>query len=210
VVNCAGLYADRVALDFGFSRRFRILPFKGLYLYSDEPPHRLRTNIYPVPDLRNPFLGVHFTLTVDGKIKIGPTAIPAFWREQYQGLQRFDFREFLEIAWRDLGLFWSAGFDFRRLAVEELRKYSRHHLVSLAQVLATEVHPANYRKWGRPGIRAQLINIETRKLEMDFVLEGDQRSFHVLNAVSPAWTCSIPFARHVCDEMGKAAGRGGG
>ncbi len=210
VVNCAGLYADRVALDFGFSRRFRILPFKGLYLYSDEPPHRLRTNIYPVPDLRNPFLGVHFTLTVDGKIKIGPTAIPAFWREQYQGLQRFDFREFLEIAWRDLGLFWSAGFDFRRLAVDELRKYSRHHLVSLAQVLATEVHPANYRKWGRPGIRAQLINIETRRLEMDFVLEGDQHSFHVLNAVSPAWTCSIPFARHVCDEMGKAAGRGGG
>ena len=85
VVNAAGLYADKIALDFGFSERYRILPFKGLYLYSDEPPAAFRTNIYPVPDLRNPFLGVHFTVKDDGHIKIGPTAIPAFWREQYRG-----------------------------------------------------------------------------------------------------------------------------
>ena len=58
MVNAAGLYADKIALDFGFSERYRILPFKGLYLYSDEPPGAFRTNIYPVPDLRNPFLGV--------------------------------------------------------------------------------------------------------------------------------------------------------
>src|ERR1041385_3758937 len=83
VVNAAGLYADRVARDFGFSEDYRILTFKGIYLYSEEPPGSLRTNIYPVPDLRNPFLGVHFTVRVDGRAKIGPTAIPAFWREQY-------------------------------------------------------------------------------------------------------------------------------
>src|SRR5204863_364985 len=85
VVNAAGLYADKIALDFGFSERYRILPFKGLYLYSDEPPHAFRTNIYPVPDLRNPFLGVHFTVRDNGQAKIGPTAIPALWRAQYRG-----------------------------------------------------------------------------------------------------------------------------
>lgn len=201
VVNCAGLHADRVAADFGFSKDFRILPFKGLYLYSSEPPGAFRTNIYPVPDLRNPFLGVHFTVTVDGHAKIGPTAIPAFWREQYGAFDRFNPLEFVEIVWRDLGLFASAGFDFRRLAVEELRKYSRRHLVSLASRLADNVRPDAYTEWGRTGIRAQLINIRTRKLEMDFVLEGDNQSFHVLNAVSPAWTCSIPFAAHIVDQI---------
>ena len=77
LVNAAGLYADKIAMDYGFSEHYRILPFKGLYLYSNEPPGALRTNIYPVPDLRNPFLGVHFTVTAAGKAKIGPTAIPA-------------------------------------------------------------------------------------------------------------------------------------
>ena len=201
VVNCAGLYADRVALDFGFSQNYRILPFKGLYLYSSETTGGFRTNIYPVPDLRNPFLGVHFTVTVDGHGKIGPTAIPAFWREQYTGLDRFDPTEFIEILWRDLGLFVSAGFDFRRLAVEELRKYSRARLVTLAGELATGVKLNDYTEWGRPGIRAQLMDIRTRKLEMDFVIEGDAKSLHVLNAVSPAWTCSLPFAAHVCDRI---------
>jgi L-2-hydroxyglutarate oxidase len=201
VVNCAGLYADRVALDFGFSQDYRILPFKGLYLYSDEPSGAFRTNIYPVPDLRNPFLGVHFTVTADGHAKIGPTAIPAFWREQYSGLSRFKPFEFAEILWRDLGLFVTAGFDFRRLAVEELRKYSRPHLTRLAAELASGVRASDYTRWGKPGIRAQLMNVRTRKLEMDFVLEGDSRSLHVLNAVSPAWTCSLPFAEHVCDRV---------
>lgn len=206
VVNCAGLYADRVALDFGFSQDHRILPFKGLYLYSAEPAGAFRTNIYPVPDLRNPFLGVHFTVTADGHAKIGPTAIPAFWREQYSVLDRFSAVEFAEIIWRDLGLFVSAGFDFRRLAFEELRKYSRRHLVGLATGLATGVRVADYKRWGRPGIRAQLMNVRTRKLEMDFVIEGDPGSLHVLNAVSPAWTCSLPFAGHVCDRAEKLMG----
>lgn len=206
VVNCAGLYADRVALDFGFSEQYRILPFKGLYLYSSEPAGAFRTNIYPVPDLRNPFLGVHFTVTVDGHGKIGPTAIPAFWREQYTGVERFRAGEFAEILWRDLGLFVFAGFDFRRLAIEELRKYSRTRLVTLASELATNVERRDYTEWGRPGIRAQLMDIRTRKLEMDFVIQGDAKSLHVLNAVSPAWTCSLPFAAHVCDRITELAG----
>lgn len=205
VVNAAGLYADKIALDYGFSERYRILPFKGLYLYSNEPPGSIRTNIYPVPDLRNPFLGVHFTITADGKAKIGPTAIPAFWREHYGGFGNFKLREAMEVVGRGLGLLTNAQFDYRRLAAEEIAKYSRAKMVLLASALAEGVRQEQYTHWGKPGIRAQLLDIRTRKLEMDFVLEGDHRSMHVLNAVSPAFTCSLPFAQHVCDQIEKAA-----
>lgn len=201
VVNAAGLYADKIAIDYGFSEKYRILPFKGLYLYSNEPPGALRTNIYPVPDLRNPFLGVHFTITADGKAKIGPTAIPAFWRENYEGLRNFKLGEMMEVAGRGLGLLTNAQFDYRRLAMEEIGKYSRSRMVALASTLAEGVTESTYQKWGRPGIRAQLLDITKKKLEMDFVLEGDHRSMHVLNAVSPAFTCSLPFAGHVCDQI---------
>jgi L-2-hydroxyglutarate oxidase LhgO len=210
VINAAGLYADQVARDFGFSQNYRILPFKGLYLYSNEPVGAFRTHIYPVPDLRNPFLGVHFTLTVDGHVKIGPTAIPAFWREQYQGLDNFSLREMGEIVLREMGLLFFADFDFRRLAFEELQKYSRTKLVDLASTLALNVSPDQYTKWGRPGIRAQLYDIKKRKLEMDFAFEGDDHSFHILNAVSPAFTCAEPFAQMLCDQIQKLVGLGGG
>ena len=201
VVNAAGLYADRVARDYGFSSRYRILPFKGLYLYSSEPAGSIRTNIYPVPDLNYPFLGVHFTVTADGKAKIGPTAIPGFWREQYHGLSNFRWNEFLEVALRGAGLLVTSQFDFKTLAVRELAKYSRARMVSLAGLLAEHIKPEHYRHWGKPGIRAQLVNVQTRKLEMDFVLEGDARSMHVLNAVSPAFTCAIPFSEYVCQRI---------
>lgn len=204
VVNAAGLYADKIALDFGFSERYRILPFKGLYLYSDEPPGAFRTNIYPVPDLRNPFLGVHFTVKGDGHAKIGPTAIPALWREQYRGFDNFKFGEFVEVLFREAGLMMSSRFDFQKLALEEVRKYSRPNLVALASRLAHEVKPEHYTRWGEPGIRAQLLDIKNRKLEMDFVIEGDAHSTHLLNAVSPGWTCSIPFARYAVDQIEKA------
>ena len=203
VVNAAGLYADKIALDFGFSERYRILPFKGLYLYSDEPPGAFRTNIYPVPDLRNPFLGVHFTVKGDGHAKIGPTAIPALWREQYRGFDNFKFGEFVEVLFREAGLMMSSRSDFQKLALEEVRKYSRPHLVALASRLAHGVKPEHYTRWGEPGIRAQLLDIKNRKLEMDFVIEGDEHSTHLLNAVSPGWTCSIPFARYAVDQIEK-------
>jgi L-2-hydroxyglutarate oxidase LhgO len=201
IVNSAGLYADRIAREFGFSERYRILPFKGLYLYSSEPPGAIRTNIYPVPDLRNPFLGVHFTVTADGKAKIGPTAIPAFWRENYRGLENFVFSEFVEISMRELRLLVSSGFGFMRLAFDEVRKYCRARMISLASSLARNVSKENYTTWGKSGIRAQLIDIKKQELEMDFVVEGDDRSMHILNAVSPAFTCSIPFAEYISKEI---------
>jgi len=203
VINCAGLYADRVARDFGFCKNHAVLPFKGLYLYSEEPAGAFRRHIYPVPDLRNPFLGVHFTITADGRVKIGPTAIPAFWREQYGWLERFRPGEFGETIARHAGLLAGSSFDFRGLALKEIAKYSRKVMSRLASELAEGVDPARYRRWGRPGIRAQLIRLSDRKLEMDFVIEGDKRSCHVLNAVSPGFTCSLPFAEHVVGRVGQ-------
>ncbi len=200
VINAAGLYADRIARRYGFSEDFRILPFKGLYLYAENGPP-LRRHIYPVPELRYPFLGVHFTLTVDGRVKIGPTAIPALWREHYSGLGNFRTSEFLEIVRRGAVLWMRNAFDFRRLALRELRKGSRRRLVRLASRLLSEPLDARRWAWGSPGIRAQLVNVRERRLEMDFRFEGDDRSFHVLNAVSPAFTCAMPFARYLFDRI---------
>ncbi len=208
LVNAAGLYADRIARDFGFARRYQILPFKGLYLYSDEPTGSLRTNVYPVPDLRNPFLGVHFTVTADGHAKIGPTAIPCLWREQYELFSNFDAGEAAQVAGASLGLLLRAGFDFRGLAREEIRKYDRRYLIAQAAELLEGMRPDQWTRWGRPGIRAQLLDVEQRTLVMDFHTEGDDASYHVLNAVSPGWTCSFPFAEHVGDLIDQRLHRG--
>jgi len=203
IINAAGLYADTIGKDFGFSKDYSILPFKGLYLYSTEPAGTLRTNIYPVPNLHNPFLGTHFTVTVDGRSKIGPTAIPAFWREHYSGLNGFKLEEFVDILLRQTSLFAFSNFDFKQLAWEEIQKYYRPRLVELASNLLKEVKLQNYKLWGKAGIRAQLLNVKEKKLEMDFVLEGDSKSFHILNAVSPGFTCALPFAEYVCEEINR-------
>jgi L-2-hydroxyglutarate oxidase LhgO len=201
VINAAGLYADRVAHDFGFGRRYRILPFKGLYLHADPGSYSLATNVYPVPDLATPFLGVHLTVAVDGRVTIGPTAVPAFWREQYGLLGNFRVDEFLEIVRLEGRLFLTDQASFRSVALREIPKYYRPRLVSMAAQLAEGVRASEFRRWGPAGIRAQLLDVERNRLVDDFTVEGDDRSFHVLNAVSPAFTCAIPFSEYVLDEV---------
>ncbi len=203
VINAAGLHADRVAHDFGFGRRYRILPFKGLYLHADRGSYSLSTNIYPVPDLATPFLGVHLTVAVDGHVTIGPTAVPALWREQYGWLENFRASEFFEVACLDAKMFLLDRAGFRGVALHEIPKYYRPRLVGMAAQLADGVRSRDFRRWGRAGIRAQLLDIQESKLVNDFCVEGDDRSFHVLNAVSPAFTCAIPFAVFVVDEIEK-------
>jgi L-2-hydroxyglutarate oxidase LhgO len=200
-INTAGLYADKIAKQFGFSQDYTILPFKGLYLYSSEPEGNLRTNIYPVPDIDQPFLGVHFTLNADNRIKIGPTAIPAFWRENYQGMSGFNLREFTEIFSMEVNLAFHNNFGFRQLAMKEIQKIYKPKLVKLASRMLDGVVAEDYRQWAAPGIRAQLVNSRSQQLEMDFRYEGDNQSFHILNAVSPAFTCAFPFSRLLVDQI---------
>jgi L-2-hydroxyglutarate oxidase LhgO len=197
--NAAGLYADRVARHFGAGRDFTMIPFKGIYLrYGDDD--LVQRLIYPVPNLRNPFLGVHFTKTVDGHVKIGPTAIPAFWRENYGFAQRFDPREFGEIVAREARLLLRNSFNFREMAIGEIRKYRRSALIREARRLVNHLDPSRFTGHTLPGIRAQLLNLKTSELVMDFLIEHGENSTHVLNAVSPAFTSAFSFARHIVDE----------
>lgn len=199
-INCGGLYADKIAKDFGFGRRYTIIPFKGLYLKYTKNKTDVGMNIYPVPNLKNPFLGVHFTKTVDGSIKIGPTAIPAFWRENYSGWEHFRPGETAAIGYHEARLFLTNAFGFRNLAFEEMRKYSKAHFVRLAAGMVKEIDPAGFTEYTRPGIRAQLLDKKTSHLLQDFVVEGDKQSIHILNAVSPAFTCAFPFANFVTEQ----------
>ena len=200
MINAAGLYADRVAKDFGYSKRYTIIPFKGIYLKYTGTKNPVRTNVYPVPNLKNPFLGVHYTVTVDGHVKIGPTSMPAFWRENYKGLQSFRFGEMSSILTREAKLFLKNSFGFRSLAIDEVKKYNRKYFTGLAASMVRHLDRKGFTEWGRPGIRAQLLDVTTDELVMDFIVEGDSDSVHVLNAVSPAFTCSFPFAAHVVDK----------
>ncbi len=203
LINAAGLYADRIARDYGFGDRYRVLPFKGLYLNGRPEAPALRTNIYPVPDLGVPFLGVHLTPGPDGRTHIGPTALPALWRENYGGLANFDAGELWEVLWLEGRMFAINADGFRDVALRELRKLRRREVVERAAELATGVRAEDFPEWGQPGIRAQLVDVEEWRLVDDFVLEGDDRSLHILNAVSPGLTCSMPFAEWVVGSSGQ-------
>ncbi len=201
VINCAGLYADQVAHDYGFGKKYTMIPFKGIYLKYAKNKTDVRMNIYPVPNLKNPFLGVHFTKTIDGTIKIGPTAIPAFWRENYAWSHGFHPGELCQIACAEAKLFMTNAFGFRDLAFDEMRKYDRKHFIGLAVKMIPGIDPQGFGDFTRPGIRAQLLDRSRSALVQDFVVEADRSSVHVLNAVSPAFTCAFPFADFVCQEF---------
>ncbi len=199
IINAAGLYADKIAKDFGFSKNYVLIPFKGIYLEYEGSKLNIKRNIYPVPNLKNPFLGVHFTIKVDGTIKIGPTATPCFWRENYKGLSRFNISELLEILKFDIKLFIKNE-NFRKIAFDEVKKYLKGYMLKEASKLVKDFDPDGFTHWGTPGIRAQLIDVRNLQLVHDFVVEGDERSIHILNAISPAFTASLPFTRFVVQE----------
>lgn len=203
VVNCAGLYAEKMAHQMGFGLNYGLVPFKGLYIYGSMPPGFLSSHVYPVPDPRNPFLGVHLTTTVTGATKVGPTAIPALWKEDYGIFKGFNFKESIEIS-RLLGKFlFTSSHNALDLVRTEIPKYLRRHLLVDAQKLVPSIDPSLFKTRGRVGIRAQLIDRKSGDLEMDFKVVGDHRSTHVLNAVSPAWTSSLAFAEYVVDGIVK-------
>ncbi len=201
LINAAGLYADHIARDFGCSEHYIVVPFKGIYVEytGNKPP--VRRNIYPVPNLANPFLGVHYTVKVDGTVEIGPTAMPAFWRENYKAFERFSPTETVQILTWEAVLFLTNAFGFRRLALDEVKKYSRKYLISLAKKMVKHLDSYHFNRWGKPGIRAQLLNTRTKELVQDFVVESTESSIHILNAVSPAFTCSISFTEWVINNF---------
>jgi len=200
LVNSAGTFADRVAKSFGLGEQYRILPFKGTYKkLTPEASHLVRGNIYPVPDLRNPFLGVHFTRGADGDVYIGPTAIPALGREEYGFLDDLS-AETLSILFRDSVLFF-ANESFRTAALSEIRKYSRRYLYQEARRLVPELKESDLVDTPKAGIRPQLVDWTSKELVMDFLMLKEPGSIHILNAISPAFTCSMAFAKHAVDKL---------
>jgi len=204
LINSAGAYADKIARQFGLAKNYIMLPFKGIYLKYMTNITDIKTNIYPVPNLANPFLGVHYTITSDGSIKIGPTAIPAFWRENYDGLNNFNLKEMLEILYYEMKLFIFNCFNFRNLAIEEMKNYSSKIFIQKAKDMVKNIEDDF--KPIPSGIRAQLLNTKTNELVQDFVVEHGKNSTHILNAVSPAFTCSFSFAKYVVEQINKNRG----
>jgi len=195
-INSAGAYADKVAHSFGIGLNFKILPFKGTYRkLIKEKSHMVRGNIYPVPDIRNPFLGVHFTKSYDGTVYVGPTAIPAFGRENYGIFKGID-SEAISILWRDLVLFF-VNKKFRNVALTEPRKYFNKSFFEDISPMLKGLEPKYLIPSEKVGIRPQLVNWENKELVMDFLVIKDSNSIHILNAISPAFTSAFAFAEFV-------------
>ena len=194
VVNCAGLQADMVARDMGESVGLRIVPFRGEYFsLRPDKEHLVNGLIYPVPDPKLPFLGVHFTKRVDGSVEAGPNAVLSLAREGYEKTS-FRVGEALDIAthpgfWRMSMTHWRTGMK------EQYRSLFKSSFVSSLQKLVPEVQPEDV--W-RPsaGVRAQAIDDNGGLLQDFRIVQGD-RAVHVLNAPSPAATASLPISRHI-------------
>lgn len=201
VFNTAGLHADQVAKSFNVGRDYAILPFKGTY-YELAPTAQLdiRGLIYPVPDLRVPFLGVHFTKALSGKIYVGPSALPAWGRENYHGLEGVSLSESSAIFFRLAGQYLNNHQGFRVYAHEEATRLFKHNFVVAAKKLVPEITSQHLLRSEKVGIRAQLLNTRTHELAMDFIVEQGEASTHILNAVSPAFTSAFSFAKLVIDQ----------
>jgi (S)-2-hydroxyglutarate dehydrogenase len=198
-VNAAGAYCDVVARAFGVGLEYRLIPFKGIYRKLRKGASlRVNGNIYPVPDIRNPFLGVHFTRSVHGDVYLGPTAIPALGRENY-GIFSGAGMEGASILLTEARLFFTNP-KFRQVAITEPRKYVPAFFNRDAARMVKSFDPAEFEGSEKVGIRPQLIDRRTGELVMDFVVQARDGSVHVLNPISPAFTSSMDLARSIQRE----------
>ncbi|MBI96908.1 FAD-dependent oxidoreductase [bacterium] len=193
--NSSGLHSDRVAKKFQIGKDLTILPFKGIYWgLSKSSPFNITTNLYPVPDMNMPFLGVHFTPTTDGKINIGPTAFPAFGRENYKNLDNLEpsltinFLKHLTVQW----IINKRG--FRNYASGQALQGFKPLFLKAAQELIPSIKNEHLVISDKIGIRPQLYDIVKCQLVDDFRVEHSKNSTHVLNAISPAFTSSFALA----------------
>jgi L-2-hydroxyglutarate oxidase LhgO len=201
--NCAGLHADRVAYPFGVGHQYTLLPFKGLYWQLKQScPIQPRCNLYPVPDLNIPFLGVHFTPSCDSTpvVSIGPTATPALGRENYRGLQAME----PAMAASNLAVlarqYLANRGGFRRYVHEQAFLAIPPLLLRAAQQLIPAIRAEYLELSQKVGIRSQLFNHSSQRLEDDFLCLPGPASTHVLNAISPAFTASFALADLILDQ----------
>ncbi|MBW2530759.1 MAG: L-2-hydroxyglutarate oxidase, partial [Deltaproteobacteria bacterium] len=200
LVNCAGLQCDRVARLCGAEPGLRIVPFRGEY-YEIVPERRslVRHLIYPVPDPRFPFLGVHFTRMIDGTVEAGPNAVLALRREGYRrgAFSPRDIASFLFYRgfWRLSGRYWRVGLG------EVWRSWSKRAFVKALRHLMPELKLSDVRRGGA-GVRAQALEPSGAMVD-DFRIVESGRGIHVLNAPSPAATASLAIGRTVAERAAR-------
>jgi L-2-hydroxyglutarate oxidase LhgO len=194
VVNCAGLYSDRLARMAGDDPGIMIVPFRGEYYdLSAARQELVRGLIYPVPDPRYPFLGVHFTRRIQGNVDAGPNAVLAFQREGYRW-RDFDLGETMEV-FMDAGFRAMARQHWRNGLSEFRRSLRKREFVRSCQRLVPEVRMEDMTPGGS-GVRAQAVGTDGALVD-DFRFVGRERFLHVLNVPSPAATASLPIGREI-------------
>lgn len=200
MINCAGAHADKIARLFGLAKDHVLVPFKGLYWKLRKGgDHWVKESLYPVPDLNFPFLGIHLTRGVSGDVYVGPTAIPALGRENYGVLQGIAPTESVEIVSRLTGMYIQKDPTFRRLVNREVGHYVKSNFLKAVHRLVPNLPEEDLIPSDKVGIRPQLVR-RSGGLEMDFLIEQKINSVHVLNAISPAFTCAFSFAPSVVDQ----------
>ena len=198
IINCAGLYSDRLAKLGGFNPEAKIIPFRGEY-YELKPEKRylVKHLIYPVPNPDFPFLGVHFTRMIDGSIHAGPNAVLSFKREGYRKTD-FDLAEFLEIITYP-GL-WKLASKYAAEGIEEIiRSFSKAAFVRSLQRLIPEVQADDLLP-SAAGVRAQALKSNGQLVD-DFLIVKDENAMHICNAPSPAATASLEIGRAIVEQI---------
>lgn len=206
LVNCAGLYSDRVARLAGITANAKVLPFRGEYYeLKPERRHLVRNLIYPVPDPNFPFLGVHLTRMVDGGIEAGPNAVLGLAREGY-GKMDVKLDELFETL--SYPAFWRlAAKNWRTGAGEVLRSLSKSAFVRGLQRLLPEIQKEDLVP-AEAGVRAQALMSDGKMVDDFLVVEG-RRSVHVLNAPSPAATACLPIGDYIAGMAARRFAHGG-
>ena len=197
-VNCAGLYSDRIARMAGLKPNVRIIPFRGEFYDLLPQAHSLCRNlIYPVPDPRFPFLGVHFTRMISGGVECGPNAVLAFAREGYRKsslhLGELGATLLYPGFWRLSGRYWQVGMG------EIVRSFSKRAFVRALRRLVPEIR-GKWMRRARAGVRAQAVT-RSGKLAEDFLIESSPQMVHVINAPSPAATSAFNVGQIVADRL---------
>ncbi|CAI1547856.1 L-2-hydroxyglutarate oxidase LhgO [Serratia grimesii] len=194
LVNCAGLFSDRIAALAGYQTGMKIVPFRGeYYVLNNEKNHLVNHLIYPVPNPDYPFLGVHFTRMYNGKRDVGPNAVLAFKREGYRKCD-FNLRDLGEVlSYRG---FWKIAGNYLGEGLAEVRRsLSRRRFTENARQLIPALQPEDIQP-GPAGVRAQALTADG-KLVDDFHFVKGRRSLHVCNAPSPAATASLEIGREI-------------
>lgn len=202
LINCAGIYADTLAKKFGLAQDFDLLPFKGSYFeYDVERQYKPQTLIYPAPNLSVPFLGIHSVTDVTGKCYFGPSATPALGRENYTRLEGASAYDTMKISSALVRQFFSNSNNFRFYLYHEMANLTQSGFFNQIDKIINGAKKKGLKKSNKSGIRAQLYNKKSNNLEMDFIIERTGRSTHVLNAISPAFSCSFEFSKIIVEGV---------